>query len=61
VHQAISHRGGHQDNGPRSFPGEDYSLNAITRKAHEIGLRHPRADRRMTKLIDFWRELARAR
>jgi site-specific DNA recombinase len=27
----------------------DYSLKAITRKAYEIGLRHPRADRRMTK------------
>src|SRR5262249_62287331 len=26
-----------------------YSLQAIMRKAYEIGLRHPRADRRMTK------------
>jgi site-specific DNA recombinase len=27
----------------------EYSLKTITRKAYEIGLRHPRADRRMTK------------
>jgi hypothetical protein len=27
----------------------DYSLKALTSKAFEIGLRHPRADRRMTK------------
>jgi hypothetical protein len=27
----------------------EYSLKGITRKAYEIGLRHPRADRRMTK------------
>jgi hypothetical protein len=27
----------------------EYSLKAITRRAYELGLRHPRADRRMTK------------
>jgi Recombinase len=27
----------------------DYSIKTITKKAYEIGLRHPRADRRMTK------------